>query len=348
MGFLVIAHHVLIVGCGSIGERHLRCFLQTGRTKVTACEANERLLLEIRKRYGVEGTNDWEGTLGGRDITAVVVATPAHLHIPMAQTALKAGKHVFIEKPLSTKLDGAEHLLAMRDEGGLTAVVGYVHRFIPAVQSIKSFLQTGEFGKPLLVSAVGGQHFPRFRPAYREIYFVDHRTGGGAIQDALTHIVNAIEWLVGPCTSVTCDASHQFLDGVTVEDTVNLIARSGPILISCSHNLFQAPNEQTLEVHAERGSVKAEYHKQRWGTMSQGEESWTYHDASYSGRDSLFVTQANAFLDRIEGKPAALTSLEDAIQTLRVNLAALESTRLGKTIEIATNPVRGLRNQPSL
>ena len=197
----------------------------------------------------------------------MVVATPANLHVEMATAALKAGKHVLIEKPLSINLKGTERLVEIRNRKGLIAVVGYIHRSIPALRSVRSFLDTGKFGEPLLVTAISGQHFPHHRPAYKEIYFADHKTGGGTIQDAMTHLLNAVEWLVGPIETVYCDAAHQLLEGVEVEDTVNLLARSGRTLINCSYNLFQAPNEVRFEVHSEGGSLKAEYHKQRWGRL---------------------------------------------------------------------------------
>ena len=59
-------------------------------------------------------------------------------------------------------------------------------------------IRSGRFGEPVQIVATCGQHFPHYRPAYRDTYYRDRRTGGGAVQDALTHIINAGEWLVGP------------------------------------------------------------------------------------------------------------------------------------------------------
>ena len=328
-------HSVLIIGCGSIGERHLRCFQNTERAQVCGCDTDEGLLCRIKEQYGVAVTADWKTAIRDSRFTAVVVATPAHLHVEMATTASEAGKHVLIEKPLSIDLEGTERLVEMRDRKGLIAVVGYIHRSIPALRSVRSFLDTGKFGEPLLVTAISGQHFPHHRPAYKEIYFANHKTGGGTIQDAMTHLINAVEWLVEPIDTVYCDAAHQLLQGVEVEDTVNLLARSGRTLINCSYNLFQAPNEVQFEVHAEGGSLKAVYHEQRWGTLALGEEDWSYHDASFKERDTLFVSQANDFMDEIEGGTTDLASLEEGIQTLRVNLAALESSRSGQPVSIS-------------
>jgi len=325
---------ILIVGCGSIGERHLRCFLKTGRANILACDANTELLESMRERYGAETCSNWEEALGNPAIESVLIATPAHLHVTMASTALRAGKHVLIEKPLSVSLEGTKELLKLRDQQDKKVAVAYTYRSNPITRALKEFIEEGTLGLPLAVNAAGGQHFPHFRPAYREIYFASHAQGGGAIQDGITHLVNSVEWLTGPLDRIYCDAGHQALEGVSVEDTVNLLARSNRTLVNFSFNLFQAPNEVTITIHCEKGSIRGEYHKKRWGTLALGEEDWNYREVPVQERDSLYISQADAFLDEVEGKKTQLATLEEAIQTLRINIAALESSRTGQPITI--------------
>ena len=150
--------------------------------------------------------------------------------------------------------------------------------------------------------------------------------GGGAIQDALTHTVNWMESILGPTDSVYCDSSHQVLPDVTVEDTVNLCARNGDVLVNYTINQFQAPNESTYQFNTAKGSVKIELHNRRWGVLRLGEPGWTWQEVPAADRDAPFITQAERFLDLIEGKPAELCTLEAAAQTLRFNLAALASS----------------------
>jgi predicted dehydrogenase len=205
---------------------------------------------------------------------------------------------------------------------------------MPWVANAREFLKQGELGKVLLVSSRSGQHFPTFRPAYRDIYYTRHELGGGAIQDALTHLVNAVEWLIGPCTRVYCDAAHQALEGVTVEDTVNVTSRHGQVLVSFAMTQFQTPNENTLLIHCENGSVKIETNHQRWGVMQRGDTDWTWHQTPPQERDDMFIAQANAFLDGVEGRDTPLCTFEEAVQTLKFNQAALRSAATGAAIEI--------------
>ncbi len=325
---------VLIIGCGSIGERHLRCFQRTGRAEPTACEVNPSVLQRIRDQYQVAGFASLDDALASTKFDAAVVCTPADTHIPVAIKLIQQGMHVLIEKPLSTSLDQVDALKAAIAASGKFCGVGYTYHFMPGLQKMREALRSGRFGKPLQVVVTAGQHFPTFRPAYREIYYARHEAGGGAIQDLLTHFANAIEWIVGPMTRVYCQAAHQMLEGVTVEDTVCLTANSGDVLVSCSVNQFQPPNESIYQINCEHGSLKYELHEQRWAEWPRGAETWQFHAAPIKERDDIFVAQASAFLDGMTGKPTDLCTVDEAAQTLKVNLANLASWRTGQPVEL--------------
>ncbi|NUQ64361.1 MAG: Gfo/Idh/MocA family oxidoreductase [Pirellulales bacterium] len=318
---------VLVIGVGSIGERHVRCFQATGRAHVSLCEINAELRYRIAEKYGVQQAySDLDAALAGRHNAAVICA-PAHLHISMAMKLAEAGVHLLIEKPLSTSLDGTDDLRRTVARRGLVTAVAYVQRAQPTLEAMKRALDSGRFGRPVHLVVTCGQHFPTYRPAYREIYYKDRATGGGAIQDALTHMVNAAEWLVGPVDRVAGDAAHQVLQGVEVEDTVNVIARHGAVMAAYSLNQHQAPNETAITVVCDKGACRWELHRNRWRWMTEPGGAW--HDEPFDPieRDTVFVRQAGAFLDTLEGKRPPLCSLDEGIQTLRVNLAILAAVQ---------------------
>ncbi len=327
-------HSILVIGCGSIGERHLRCFQKTSRCTVAACDTRPDLLDRIRADYGVSAYHSLDQALGESDYDALVICTPAHLHLPMALIALEKGYHLLIEKPLAVDTELVPQVRDALEASGRFLGVAYVYHLMPWIREARRFVAGGGVGSILQVTVVAGQHFPTFRPAYREIYYARHDHGGGAIQDALTHLVNAVEWLTEPCTRVYCDAAHQCLEGVTVEDTVHVSARHGGILASYALNQFQSPNETTILLNGEQGSVKIEVHQRRWGHLRHGATDWTWHETGPLERDELFITQAHAFLDGIEGKANDLATFEEAVQTLRFNHAALQSAALGTSISL--------------
>jgi predicted dehydrogenase len=320
-------YRVLIVGVGSIGERHLRCFQKTDRCELIACEVNDKLRAEIQQRYPAARAHATleDALADGPDVA--VIATPAPLHLAQATRLVEAGAHVLIEKPLCTTLDGLADLRTAIARTGKTVGVAYVYRVFPALAAMRAALHSGRFGKPVQLVAVGGQHFPTYRPAYRTIYYNNRATGGGAIQDALTHILNAGEWLVGPIDRLVADAAHQVLDGVTVEDTAHVLTRQGSVLGSYSLNQYQAPNEISFTVVGERGTVRYDVHRGRWmwQTDPTPGTKWTEEPGEMLDRDGPFVLQAHAFLDAVEGKRPIPCSLDEGVQTLRVNLAALAS-----------------------
>ncbi|MDB6128342.1 MAG: hypothetical protein JWM35_2238 [Verrucomicrobia bacterium] len=328
-------HSILIVGCGSIGERHLRCFQQTGRAKAFACDSNAALLERLAGSYSVETFADYARGLEA-PIDAVVICAPAHLHIPMALQALERGKHVLIEKPLSQSLRQVDDLLDAHRRSGLQAAVAYTMHVFPFLIEAREYLRRGQLGAIRHVVFNSGQPFHKLRPAhaahYSQTYYRDRKMGGGAIQDALTHTANWLESVLGPTDSVMCDCAHQVLPGVTVEDTVNLSSRHGDVLVSYALNQFQMPNETTLQFNSATGSLRIEFHRQRWGTFFENDTDWSWREAAVPERDSHYINQANRFLDQVESKPSTLCTLEAAAQTLRFNLAALASSESGARV----------------
>jgi predicted dehydrogenase len=331
-------HRALIVGVGSIGERHLRCFAATGRARVSLCEVNPELRRAVAERYAVaESFADLDAALGSSP-EVVVICTPAHLHVAQAWAAIRTGAHVLVEKPLSTSFDGVRELLREAEVRRVVVGVAYVYRAHPALAGMRDAIRSGRFGRPVQLVAVGGQHFPHYRPAYRTIYYRDRATGGGAVQDALTHLVNAAEWLVGPVTRLTADVGHQVLEGVTVEDTAHVLTRHGAVMGSFSLNQHQAPNETTITGVCACGTVRFEYHNCRWQWATEPGGGWTDMSVPPLERDTLFIRQAHAFLDAVEGTTAPLCTLAEAAQTLAVNLAALRAATRGgwETIPVST------------
>jgi predicted dehydrogenase len=318
-------HRLLVVGVGSIGERHLRCAQNSGSNDLAICEVNHQLRGTIAEHYGIHNAfADLDAALKTQP-TAAVICVPAHLHIPIAKRLVTEGVHVLIEKPLSTSLDGVVELQQLVEDHKVVAAVAYVHRANPNLVSMRSALQSGRFGRPYQVVAVSGQHFPFYRPAYSQTYYKDRATGGGAIQDALTHVLNASEWLVGPIDRLLADAAHCVLPDVEVEDTVHVLARQGNVLASYTLNQHQAPNEFTITVVCERGTLRYELHENRWRWMTEPGGEWHDEPAPPLERDDLFMAQLAAFFDAVEGRQPPLCSLDDGVQTLKANLAILRS-----------------------
>ena len=321
-------HRVLIVGTGSIGTRHVRCMLNTGRAEVGICEPDAQLRQKVAAEYGItEAYASVEQALE-QHWGAAVVAVPAPLHVSITHQLVDHGIAVLIEKPLAVDETGLTHLYQTVEQGQIPCGVAYIYRAHPAARAMRDAIQAGQFGEPLQLICVSGQPFAHLRPAYRDIYYAKHEQGGGAIQDGLTHGFNLCEWLVGPITRIAVDAAHMRLEGIDVEDTVNVLARhNDTVMASYAVNHHQAPNEAFIMVVCEEGTLRLEIKDHRWRWMDQPNGKWNVETAGIAEYDEWFTLQEQAFLDYVEGDAAPLCSLAEGWQTLRVNRAALKSAR---------------------
>lgn len=328
-------HDILVVGGGSIGERHLRCFLRTGKAKVSLCDVSDEIRDRLRQDYDLADVFDDFDAIDLSRFDAMVICTPAHLHIAMAKRCIEAGCHVLCEKPLSTSLDGVDDLAATISQSRKVFAVAYVMRAMPPMAEVKRRIRDGEIGRVMHVVASSGQHFPTFRPAYRDIYYNNRATGGGALQDAVTHMLNFIQWCMGPVRSVSCEADHLVLDGVEVEDTTGLMLRfrESPAIATLSLNQFQTNNESRYDFAGTEGTLRVEAYPFRVGVCK--DEQWTWAEPRTFERDEFFVRQAEQFLETVEQNAAAVCSIEEAADTLKAILAALRSADEGRRITIA-------------
>ena len=317
-------HDILVIGAGSIGERHIRCFLKTGRARASVCEIDRALLGRMENDYDLSHSYGDLGDALSSKPKAVVISAPAHLHISMAIRAVEAGCHLLIEKPLSTDISGVEDLKRRVLEQRLVAQVGYTFRHHPLVAKVKDEIVQGRWGLPLQLTIVSGQHFPTYRPAYRDIYYARHETGGGAIQDALTHFLDTAQWWLGSIDRLTGDMEHLSLKGVEVEDTVNVLARHGNIMASYNLNQHQYPNESIFTLVCEKGTLRLELCANRLRIMDRPDGEWEDEISNAFQRDDIFVNQANSFLDAIEGQPSISCTIDEAKHTIGCQMALLE------------------------
>lgn len=301
-----------------------------------ASDTNPALLERLGQTYHVATFTDWEQAIVEQHPAAVVISTPAPWHVPIALAALRSGCHLLIEKPLSHSLTGIDELLELCAQSSQQASVAYVYHVYPVLAAARAFLRQVEFGPIQQVTVTTGQPFYRLRHGYASTYYRDRQTGGGAIQDALTHSVNWVESVIGPADSVLGDCAHLVVPEVEVEDTVHVSARHGSVLASYCLNQFQLPNETTIQFNAARGSVRVELHTHRWGFFREHDTTWTWHDFPPLDRDAPFIAQATAFLDQLDGQPTRLCTIAAAADSLRFNLAALASAVAGARVECRT------------
>ena len=137
-----------IIGQGYWGPKLTRNFVDLlGVDHVSIADFKEERLQDVLEHYPeIKVTRDGKDLIEG-DADAVVIATPVHTHYPLAKKALLAGKHVFVEKPLSDSSNDAKELVTLAAENKLTLMVGHTYVFNPAVEAIKTIIDSGDLGE---------------------------------------------------------------------------------------------------------------------------------------------------------------------------------------------------------
>lgn len=154
--------NVGIIGTGWCGGiRANTCALSPFVGKLHIAEIKPERLAEVQSETAaVTATEDYRDLLEIDDIDAIIIsATPEVTHYPMARESLQAGKHVFLEKPLSLTLTEADELVALANEKNLKFTIGYSQRFNPKYAYVKQCLEDGTLGEP--VSALVSRHITR-------------------------------------------------------------------------------------------------------------------------------------------------------------------------------------------
>ena len=136
---------VVVVGCGYWGRNLVRNFHELGALRGVV-DADEPLARKFALELGVQAMS-WSQTLAAAEVTAVALATPAAAHAALAQEALRAGKHVFVEKPLALKLDDARRTITAARSANRTLMVGHLIQYHPAFLALRDMIGAGKLGR---------------------------------------------------------------------------------------------------------------------------------------------------------------------------------------------------------
>ena len=137
---------IAVLGCGLWGRNIVRNFYNLNSLGMV-CDLDEENLAKVTEQYpNVKTTKDFHDILNDDEITGVVVVTPSHTHYKFVKAMLEAGKHVYVEKPISTVAQEARDLADLADSKGLILMVGHLLLYHPAVNRLKMLIEQGDLG----------------------------------------------------------------------------------------------------------------------------------------------------------------------------------------------------------
>lgn len=190
------------VGCGGIGNHHLKIWDKYDNCKITAtCDIQADRAEKAAADRGAVAYTSLEEMLEKADIDAVDICTPSGLHAQQAILAMEAGKHALVEKPIDIDLEKIDRLIETEDRTGLKLCCIFQHRFSPEIQKAWQLIQDGKLGR--LISASTYIKWYRGQDYYdaddwRGTYALD----GGVFANQGIHSLDQLTWLAGPAAEV--------------------------------------------------------------------------------------------------------------------------------------------------
>jgi UDP-N-acetyl-2-amino-2-deoxyglucuronate dehydrogenase len=226
-----------IIGCGRVAPNHVDGFRALpGWDIVWACDRDPGVAAEFARRYAVDGvTSSMADVFADARVMSVSVATDHAQHAEIAVEALRAGKHVLVEKPLALTVADAQHVLdtAMRHKRILSVVSQ--HRYDPLVTAARDWLRDGLLGKVLfaqvsLECSRGGDYYSGsyWRGTWRG-------EGGSALINQGYHCLDVTRLVLGELDVVAAIARNDHLGGlIETEDTLSalLLAGTTPVTLN--------------------------------------------------------------------------------------------------------------------
>jgi predicted dehydrogenase len=213
-----------IVGIGTWGQNLVRSVEGSDRIRFVAGSTRTHARAEeFCKQHGIALFGRYDELLESDDVEAVVLATPHSGHCEEVVAAAKAGKHVFVEKPLGLSRGDAARAVAACAERGVTLAVGYNWRFQPALREIKAMLADGRLGK--LLHLEGNFCGPSAYRFAREHWRQDREEApAGGMTGRGVHVVDAMLYLAGRIDAVASQSlrlAHDF----GIDDTTSMLFR---------------------------------------------------------------------------------------------------------------------------
>jgi predicted dehydrogenase len=292
----------------------------------------------LEEEYGIRPFFDLNAALAeGPDIA--FVCNPSSMHVPTALSCINAGCDVFIEKPLSDSIEGVDSLTGATDQKHRIAMVGYQLRFHPCIRKLASVIESGCLGHILSVQATIGEYLPNWHPYedYRESYAARADLGGGVVLSQI-HEFDYLYSLFGLPSKVYAIGGHWSHLEIDVEDTASILMEGSienrPLPIHLHQDYLQVPPNRTCVVIGDRGRAILDFPSLTVTVYDSRCASPTVHRFPDFERNQLFVEEIVHFLTCVERRTRPIVDLHDGLQSLRMALAAKQSMRSGRAVEL--------------
>ena len=341
---------ILITGLGSIGQRHLRnlrhiwgngveiiAYRSKGRNIKISDDMTAQFDVDLEKTYNIQTFTDYNKALA-QNPCAVFITCPTSLHVSMALAAAKRGCHLFIEKPLSDKMEGIEELIRVVKEKSLITLIGYQLRFDPCLKLISELIKEQKIGQIITVRSEFGEYLPNAHPYedYREGYAARKDLGGGAVL-SLIHELDYIYWLFGMPRKLFALGGRLSKLEIDADDTGSILMECRVydklIPIHIHLDFIQRPPSRNCYIIGEEGKIFWDYYSNRVDLYTVEKKEWQSYHFNEFQRNDMFLAEIKHFVACLEGREKPIVDINEGFKSLRIALAAKRSSELACVVE---------------
>jgi predicted dehydrogenase len=324
-----------LLGCGAVAcDHHLPALRRMGAAVVVGLADPDPTAparaARLASRADVHA--DAEELLGRPDVDAIVVAAPTKLHADLAIAAARAGKHVYLEKPLATGEGEANSLLQEVARSRVTATVGFNRRRHPIYEQAQQLLEAGLIGEVRFVQTAFCEPFDLDGlPEWKRT----RAAGGGVLLDLASHHFDLARWFLHEEIEVT----HARTQSVRTEqdEALTEISTSTGVEIQSLFS-FRAAHADFFEFFGEQGRLRVDRHRsalvvhrrrrsgygirRAWSPSAGFVLAWPVRRLIGLRGDPSYGRALGAFVQRLSGAQVATPTLEDGLRSLEAVLAA--------------------------
>ena len=276
----------------------------------------------MAQKYGfTHSTTNYKEIVADQEVDLLLITTRHHLHAAMSIESLRAGKHVFVEKPLALNTEELESVIEAQQASGRTITVGFNRRFSPHALKMKDLLGSAPMNVIATMNA-------GFIPA--SVWIHDLKIGGGRIVGEACHFIDLITYLTGSkVTSVCMNAMGVNPQANTDNATLLLKYENGSTgVINYFSNGSKAYSKERVEVYSQERTLIMDNFRKTEGFGFKG------FSKLKTSLDKGHKNQFHSLIQRIKDGGAPLIPMEDLINTSKASFAAIESLKTGSWVKV--------------
>jgi predicted dehydrogenase len=280
---------ILFFGLGSIGARHAKLLLEHFDADLYAYRTGKP-----SNTFGVKEFHSLEEAFENRP-DAAFITNPTNLHIGTAIECAKRSIDLFIEKPLSNRIEGVDTLIGLISQNRLVNHVAFCLRYHPVIKYLKEILKREEV---FYTRTINSSYLPSWRPGqdYRESYSAD-RTRGGGVMNELIHELDYNEYLFGRTEQLNGSTGRASSLDISADDYSEFqLDHSTGIKSHVSLDFFSHYRERTIKIYCPEKVIVADIINQ---TVKTYKEHGLINEKKL-GEENMYLNQLNCFFNALE------------------------------------------------